>query len=129
MTFGSLQSHESAAIDHAKLTPSQPLADSSLHHNFEPVTVAVVAFVEPKNLFVEIALQVERCAMRVRALERPLEKRPEIFDAVDVDATRNIARRVVDELVNKIAAMRGVRCRRVGVNVRFSSATLRTLAA
>src|ERR1700679_4165994 len=84
-----LLSHESAAIDHAQLTQSKTLADNVFHDESEPLAIVMVPLVESENLLFDVALQMERRAVGVRALDRSLEQSPKVLDAVDVNTSRN----------------------------------------
>lgn len=62
------------------------------------------AVVEPKDLFVEVGIQMKRLHRNICALQRPLEKRPEILDALRVDVAANVLIHVIHGLVNKQAS-------------------------
>src|ERR1044072_3590636 len=87
----------------------QALACDGLDHAQEPVGVVALALVEAERLLVKVAEQVKRLHRNIRALNRTLEKRPKVFDAVRVNVAAHVLFRVVGELVNVIRAQSEVR--------------------
>jgi len=74
----------------------ETLAYDSRQHALKTSPVPHVSVVEPKRLFVQIPLQVERGHGNVGATDCPLEERPEILKPVRVNAGRNVFGEVID---------------------------------
>src|SRR5947209_1946029 len=87
----------------------------SLH---EPITVFVAARVEAKHLLVEVGVEVERTRGDIRPRERALENAPKVFNAVRVNAARDVLHGMVDDVVDVLLAYVVIRTQRVGVDRR-----------
>ena len=72
------------------------------HRVQETGLIVLLPFVEAVSLFVEVSEQMERRAVDVRAFDSALEQRPEIFEAVRVNAVLHVGFRVVNDLVNEV---------------------------
>src|SRR5882762_3585022 len=74
------------------------------HSHLKTVSIAnevvfLGAIVVPKNLFVQIAEQVERLDIDVCSLESTLEQAPEVFESVGMNLSVNVGLSMVDNLV------------------------------
>ena len=78
----------------------------------------VLARVEPERLFVQVAEQVEGLDGDVRALDRALEQRPEVFQPVGVDVAARVGLGVVDDLVGVVGRQSIVGLEGIGVERR-----------
>jgi hypothetical protein len=57
----------------------KPLPINRAEHHHKAVTATVGAAVEPKNLLVKIAVQVERLHTNVRAFQAPFQQRLKVL--------------------------------------------------
>ena len=80
----------------------------------EAFCVSGFAFVVAERLFIEVSEQVKRLNRNVRALDRPLQQRPEVFHAVGMHVTVHVALSVVDYLVGILAVQAIVREQFIG---------------
>src|SRR6266511_2544283 len=65
----------------------------------KPGAVIAGALVEAAHLFINITKQVERVHAHVGALDRPLEQRPEVFQAIGVDLPAHVLPRMINHLM------------------------------
>jgi hypothetical protein len=98
-TATSRRASSSKAFPAPQLPEGQSSADNALHDQLESVPVPNLPFVESKDLFVQVAEQVEGCDVNIAAPDCSLEQRPEVFEAVRVDPAIDVGYRVVDPLV------------------------------
>lgn len=91
------QSHKSRVILGGQDAVGKPFAANGAEHIVKPVLVGFLPLVVAKRLLVQVAVQVKRSHGNVSAFERPLQERPEVFQAVRMHSTRNILRQVVNE--------------------------------
>ena len=113
-----LQTHESCAINTAECAPRQTTTGDARQHVREAVGVVYLSRVEPKDLFIDVALKVEGRDRNVSAFDRSLEQRPEVFDAVRVNQTAHVFGRVIDGFVLVSHPQISVTLVGIGVDVR-----------
>ena len=77
-------SHESRIVDCCQRAVRQPLADNLSERLKEPAEVALEPVIESERLFGHVPADVKRRDRNVSSLDGPLEKRPEVFEAVRV---------------------------------------------
>src|SRR5580704_14520327 len=73
------------AIFANQLRIGQPPPGYRRCHLAEPSAIVVFALVEPEGLFIQVGIKVDRVNANISALQRPLQERPEILNAVRVD--------------------------------------------
>lgn len=82
-------------------------ATERLRHNgseafcIRHLAFALLAMVVAKNLLIHIARKVKRLYGNVGATQRSLEKRPEIFHAVDVDLSANVSLSLIHHVMHE----------------------------
>jgi len=74
-------------------------SDNTRERTHEPFPVVALALIEAAHLLVNIPEQVERVNADVGPFDRPLEQRPEVFEAIGVDLPAHIFSRVIDRLM------------------------------
>ena len=99
-TFSDLGSFSGLCFTESRIGQSPP--GSSGHDFLKPLTVIAFPLIEPENLFVNVTLEVPRHHADVRAVDAPLEQRPEVFNPVRVTVTANVLLGVVDHFVNEL---------------------------
>ena len=62
-----------------ELLVGESLSDDADDRLEKPALVVIFPFVEPERLLVQVAKKVEGFDADIRALDRPLEQRPEVF--------------------------------------------------
>ena len=83
---------------------------------FEALRVVhVFAIIETEHLFVKVAIEMKRLHSNVGSRQASLEKAPEVFDSVRVDATANVFLGVIHHLMHEALAEFVVADRVVGV--------------
>lgn len=90
----------------------------------EPARIRVFPLVEAESLLVEVAEKVEGLHVHVGALDRALERAPEIFQPVGMDVAHGVAHRMVNHLMNVIRVHADVGAKRVRVDRRAPSASI-----
>jgi len=86
------------AITNQALVRHAPSHDSPQDFD-KPLGVCRLARVEPEGFLVQVSEQVKRLDADVRALDRPLEQGPEVFEPIGVDVPAHVSLRVVDDFV------------------------------
>src|SRR5580704_13075922 len=81
-----------------QLRVGQPPPGYRRCHLAEPRAIVVFALIEPESLFVEIPAEVERFYGDIGALDRALQERPEILDAVGVNVSFDIGDSMIDDV-------------------------------
>jgi hypothetical protein len=108
-----------------QLSICQPLADNLQCQLVEPISVLqnlpvlVCAVIESKGLLTNIAKQVKRLDVDVRATQTTLQKRPKIINPVRVNVSLNISFEAVNEMVYVLVFHAPFRAVLVAVNGRF----------
>ncbi len=112
------QPHETSVALGGQSPPSQATAYDAVEYLNKSVAVGVLPRIESECLFVNVAAKVVRRDGDVCALERPFEKRPEVFYAVGVDNPLHERLGVVDSRVKVSQAQLGVTVVGVGIDRR-----------
>lgn len=94
----------------------QTTANDAHDSNQEPARVGVLALVEPERLLIEVSEQVKRFDADIGPANGALEKRPEVFKAVGVNAVFDVAHSVIDFLVCVVRMQPVIRGQRVGID-------------
>ncbi len=99
----------------------EPLAEYVAHGEFKTLAVIhVPAVVVAEGLFVKVAEKMKRFHANVGSRNATLEKRPEIFKAVSVDAAIYVLSGVVNDLMCVIACQPFIREQCIGIESRAS---------
>ena len=88
------------ALTTYELRVSQPLPDNPAKRLNKSTSVSVFPLVKPKRLFIQIPEQMKRFNIHIRPSQGTLEKRPEVFESVDVNMSLRVALRMVNHVVN-----------------------------
>lgn len=105
------------SISGAKRIVGQTASVRASEDRNEAPSVVVIASVEAKDLLVDVGVKVERARRNVRPVQRPLEARPKVLDAVRVDPTFAVGHHVVDERMGvAFGRQRAIRAKRIGVD-------------
>ena len=95
-----LDAHEARVVNRAQHAIGDSSADNASHDGVEPASIVQLAFVKSPALFVKVAVKVERRDVYVGSTDHPLDERPEVFEAVGVNAAHDVLDGVIDESVN-----------------------------
>jgi len=82
--------------------PGEPPTLRATHRKAHPLKVARLAVVVSERPLFDVALQMLRRHMNLRAFDRSLQKRPEVLNPIDAHVTRYILPRVIDGLVGVV---------------------------
>jgi hypothetical protein len=97
----------------------QTLPDDLRSQCVEAVTIGHAdPMVEPKGLLIHIAEQVEGFDADVRSAKSALQEAPEVFQTVSVDIPLHVGLRMIDELMDVIAAQSKIGIRFIGEQMR-----------
>jgi hypothetical protein len=86
---------EASIPDQALIVQASP--NDGAEHRDEPARIIVRALIKPERLFIEVTKEVERLDADVSAFDPALQRAPEVFHAVSVDAAINVRLGVVDD--------------------------------
>jgi hypothetical protein len=125
-SHGSLQPHKARVVFSNQDAVGKPLADHGMQHVIESFAVAHFPVVVPECLLIDVARQVEGCHGHVGAFERALEQRPEILQAVRVDAASDVFGDVIDPLVEVSKTQCVITRKGIGEDMRSGSTLSRT---
>jgi len=98
----------------------QALPKNSIYSFEEPSLVAVLMlpFIEAEGLLIQITEKVKRFDVYISPFDRAFEQRPEVFHAVSMDMTVDVANRMINHIVRVFVAKAVVASQRVRMDFR-----------
>jgi len=94
VSAGSLLSSDgNVSVISNKFLVGDPLTRNAAQHLTEPSSIIIFPFIEPKRLFDNKGVQMERFDGDIGSLDHALKQRPKVFEAIHVDKTIYTRRR------------------------------------